>query len=762
MTRHPACTRGLMVLLAGSASGLLMAQTSATEGAVKDTPAAAATLSAATLSTVTVTDTAPGNESRSLPGRLRLEGAALTPRRLGSSDAAELLQGLPGLSLYGAGGVSSLPVIHGLADERLRIQVDGMDLMAACPNHMNSPLSYIDASNVARVRVFAGITPVSVGGDSLGGTVQVESAAPKFAAAGQGVLTEGHVGSFYRSNGRGRGADAALVVANEGMSLSYTGASAQSDNYHAAAPFKAAAATSGGALAGDEVGSSAYRARNQSLGLALRHDTHWLQLSASQQDIPFEGYPNQRMDMTGNRNTQLNARYQGQYEWGELLAQAYSQRTHHRMDMGADRDSYGTGMPMNTEARTLGASLKAHINWTERDLLRLGLEAQHHSLNDWWPPVGGTMGPNAFWNLNYGRRQRHDAFAEWEAQWQPQWSSLLGLRLSSVTTDAASAQGYNNNLASLWGNDAASFNAQGHRRTDLNWDLTALVRHTPAAGQSYELGYARKSRAPSLYQRYPWSTQAMAALMNNFAGDGNGYIGNQNLRPEVAHTLSATADWQAVPPPGAAPGSQPDWQVRGTVYLTQIENYIDAQRCAIGQCAAANQTDTHSFVLLQYQNQQARLQGLDLSGQALLGRTARLGTLQTRAVLNWVQGTNRVTGDGLYNQMPLNLRWSLEQQQGAWSQSLEWLAVSAKTRVSQVRNEMPTQGYALMNWRASYQFQQARFDFGIDNLFNRFYSAPLGGAYLGQGSSMAINGIAWGVPVPGKGRSIQLALRLDF
>ena len=33
--------------------------------------------------------------------------------------------------------VSSLPAIHGLADDRLRIKVDGMDLIASCPNHMN-------------------------------------------------------------------------------------------------------------------------------------------------------------------------------------------------------------------------------------------------------------------------------------------------------------------------------------------------------------------------------------------------------------------------------------------------------------------------------------------------------------------------------------------------------------------------------------------------------------------------------------------------
>ena len=63
MKRHPARTRSLMALLAGSASGLLLAQTAAPEGAAKDTPAAAATHSTAThptatLSTVTVTDTA--------------------------------------------------------------------------------------------------------------------------------------------------------------------------------------------------------------------------------------------------------------------------------------------------------------------------------------------------------------------------------------------------------------------------------------------------------------------------------------------------------------------------------------------------------------------------------------------------------------------------------------------------------------------------------------------------------------------------------
>ena len=56
-----------------------------------------------------------------------------------SSDTAELLAVLPGVSMQSGGGVSALPSIRGLADDRIRIKVDGMDLVSACGNHMNPP-----------------------------------------------------------------------------------------------------------------------------------------------------------------------------------------------------------------------------------------------------------------------------------------------------------------------------------------------------------------------------------------------------------------------------------------------------------------------------------------------------------------------------------------------------------------------------------------------------------------------------------------------
>src|SRR5690606_25026917 len=119
-------------------------------------------------------------------GATNVDARSLQSLRAATSDSASLLRDVPGVSLYGAGGVSSLPAIHGLADDRLRIKVDGMDLISACGNHMNPPLSYIDPTSVDAVAVFAGLAPVSSGGDSIGGTILVDSAAPPFAKAGEG------------------------------------------------------------------------------------------------------------------------------------------------------------------------------------------------------------------------------------------------------------------------------------------------------------------------------------------------------------------------------------------------------------------------------------------------------------------------------------------------------------------------------------------------------------------------------------------------
>ncbi len=711
-------------------------------------------------------------------GATTINATQIAPMRAATSDTATLLKDIPGVSFYGAGGISSLPVVHGLADDRLRVQVDGVGLIAACPNHMNSPLSYIDPTKVGTVAVLAGITPASVGGDSLGGTIIVNSAPPEFAKPGEGVLTNGNIGTFYRSNGDAFGGNLSATVATESYSLTYDGSSTQSGNYKAGDDFKAAgpAASDRGWLDGDEVGSSRYKAMNHAIAAALRQGTRLVELKVGLQDIPYEGFPNQRMDMTDNDTLQENLHYNDQFAWGTLDARAYHEKTRHKMDFADDKQFlYGSaatffapGMPMETEGENRGGQIKADISLSGRDNLTVGSELQQYRLDDWWPPSpavlppGYTMGgmaPNTFWNINDGKRDRLCLFADWEARWTSQWLTLLGARAEQVTMDAGPVQGYNNVMAG-YAVAAAAFNARDRKRTDDNQDVTALARFSPDASKTFEIGFARKTRSPNLYERYSWSQNSMALIMNNFVGDGNGYLGDIDLNPEVANTLSATADWH---------DAGGDWGLKATPFVSYVDDFIDAVRCTgsgtgmNSLCGgAANNTATEKFVQLQYANQAAKLYGVDLSGHLLLARTEGWGVFTASGLVNHVRGTNRDTGDDLYNIMPLHAKFALSQKNGGLSNSIELQLVSKKKDVSDVRQEMETSGYGLVNLRASYAWKRVRLDFGVENLFDKFYDYPLGGAYVGQGMTMSTNGVPWGTPVPGMGRSLYAGVNYQF
>ena len=699
-----------------------------------------------------------------------------------TSDTASLLRNVPGLNLQGSGGVSSLPVIHGLADDRLRIKVDGMDLISACGNHMNPALSYIDPTNVSSATVFAGITPVSIGGDSIGGTILVDSAAPEFSKAGEGLLRKGEIGGFYRSNGNVQGGNIAATVAGEKASLSYQGSTVKSDNYTAGDDFKPAgpAAAGRGWLDGDEVGSSRYKSTNQSLALALRHENHQAELKYSEQDIPYQGWPNQRMDMTDNDSEQINLNYEGQYDWGDLDARVYNEHTRHKMQFDDDKlfwygpnsgvptvdgepctpaggmNGCAAGMPMDTEGDNTGVTIKSDIPLSARDLLRVGVEAQDYDLDDWWDPSGKAMWPNRFWNINNGERDRMALFGEWEAEWNPQWLTQFGVRGEQVDMDAGDVQPYSPGFRSA---DADAFNAADREETDHNIDLTALARFTPDEMHTIEFGYARKTRSPNLYERYAWSRHGMAMRMVNWAGDGNGYVGNLDLDPEIAHTVSATFDWHDA--------AQEKWGLQLTPYYTHTDDYIDAARCSGDSgpgavCTTANLTATDAFVYLQFVNEAARIYGIDVSGHFPLAENTPYGSFTASGMLNYIRGKNDDTDDNLYNIMPLNAKLAVVHHLKNWTNTVELELVDEKDEVSWERNELETSGYGLVHLRSSYEWKQVRVDVGVENLLDKFYDDPLGGAYLGQGKTMSRNDVDWGVSVPGMGRSVYTGVNYTF
>jgi iron complex outermembrane receptor protein len=244
----------------------------------------------------------------------------------------------------------------------------------------------------------------------------------------------------------------------------------------------------------------------------------------------------------------------------------------------------------------------------------------------------------------------------------------------------------------------------------------------------------------------------MAMRMVNLAGDGNGYVGNLELEPEIAHTLSLSADWHD--------SDRQHWQLIITPFVTEVDDYVDAAPCTAMMCASANMMP--GFRYLTFANNDARLYGIDISGFRHLAVMEGVGSFVLRALINYVDGENSTSGDNLYNIMPLNATISLEHSNGNWTNTAEIHLVSAKDDTAAVRNEVETPGYALLNLRSSFSWQHIRVDMGIENSLDQQYDLPLGGAYVGQGKTMAATDVPWGIAVPGMGRSVYLGVNYRF
>jgi iron complex outermembrane receptor protein len=688
--------------------------------------------------------------SRPLPATV-LTSTEISPQRVVTSNTAELLNAAPGVSVYQGGGVSGMPVINGLNGDRIKMLINGMVVTSACANHMNPPLSYMDPTQLARAEIISGVTPVSKGGDSIAGTVIVESAPPHFTDDGS-LHTAGSVGTFYRSNGDGVGASATAHAASANVTVDYAGAWVRSNNYEDGR--------------GEEIASTEYESQNHSLQLAFKDGSDIYTVQSGFQKIPYQGFVNQRMDMVHNESWFLNARSLNHFSWGNLETKVFYQHIDHEMNFLDDKKFNRVpprNMPMITEGIDAGYGITAEIPITNQDLLRVGNELHFNGLDDYWPAtmaMAGMMGPNTYITINDGTRTRLGTFAEWERMWNPAWSTLLGVRNDMVWMDTGDVQGYNNSPMSAYAADAAAFNARDHQRTDANFDATALARFEPDDSSAYEFGYAMKSRSPNFYERYAWSSSVgdmgmaipqMAMNMIGWFGDGNGYTGNLDLDPELAHTVSVTGGWHS---PDKA------WALKVTPYYTYVEDYIGVRRIqdSFGPAHVG-------FVNLQFINHDAELYGVNVFGAMPLGSSDAFGAFALTADAGYVHGENAETGVSLYHMMPFNTQIALTHRLGGWSSAIEFDLVAGKTNVDTVRSELETAGYALVNLRTSYESEGWRFDFGVQNLFDTYFEHPLGGIYIEptMGNRLpSLGGREDKDNVPGQGRSFNVGVTYRF
>ena len=413
-------------------------------------------------------------------------------------------------------------------------------------------------------------------------------------------------------------------------------------------------------------------------------------------------------------------------------------------------------MPMETRAKNFGYKIQADWFLSHRDSIRLGNEFHSNQLDDFWPPICtkcADMGPNALINLNNATRDRVGTFGEWEINWSPILKSLLGVRYDHTMTDTSAVHGYNDK--SFYANEANIFNALNHERKFNTFDVTALTQFNPNTSSQYEFGYARKNRAPSLYEMYTWSTWGMVMPMIGWFGDGNAYTGNITLKPETAHNLSFTAEY--------FDPEENEWTVKVTPYFSYVENFIDVDRCGSSAFTCRVSQPKNGFYNLQFANHDARLWGMDVSGGIELYQSSNAGHFSARSIMSYVRG-ERMDGGNLYHMMPFNLKLDVDHQLAFWKSTFEMQFVDSKKDVQSIRNEVQTPSYIVLNAKTGIQWEKVGLDVGVDNLLDKQYYYPSGGSYIGDYYTMSINSTKFpnNRALPSMGRLVYVGLTISF
>ena len=373
--------------------------------------------------------------------------------KINDADTSSLLNHFLGVDIQKNGSLSGLPGIHGLFDDRVKISVDGIDLESSCTNHSDPDLAYLDINSIEYLKVFSGITPVSMGGDSLAGTISVKSKKPKFTS--NGSISSGKIKSFYKSNNDEQGGSLSSQFASENFSVNYIGSYTEANNYNSGSNFKNSSYGDSGSssdrtgILDDEVASTGFRVENHSIGLAFKKDNLIYDLKMSYQEIPYQALVNQRMDITDNHSYKVNFSISEDFDWGDYKIQAYTHHVEQKMNFGTNKQfMYGTayGMPMAHSGETNGINFTSNYLLNESKALRYGAEIQKYQLEDWWDPTGTSnmamMAPNTFRSINDGEKDKYSIFAELDNQIDTRWFSQIGIRYAFIQTDADDVDGY--------------------------------------------------------------------------------------------------------------------------------------------------------------------------------------------------------------------------------------------------------------------------------------------------------------------------------
>jgi iron complex outermembrane receptor protein len=674
-------------------------------------------LSAAFAATITL---APGQQPAGTLSPLTVHGMRDSQLWSGSArdigdgflfaqDGAALLRGVPGAAVVRNGEQTGIAQIRGLAGDRVKITVDGRSITPACPNHMDPPLHYAQPAAGDRFEVFAGIAPVSAGGDSIAGVIRVARAEPVFADAGDSLFG-GRFGGSFRGSQDVWSLSGSLHHATDRFRSEYRGGWMTADDLR---------------FPGGRVRASGFETQRHEWIGSVRTDGGYVSIDTGLTRTRDAGTPALPMDMVRDDSWHFGIQQREDLGWAMLETRAYVHDVDHLMDNFSLRPAPAMRMQAPATSRDYGLRSALEIPRGD-DLWIVGIDLHRAEFQ---AEQVNAMGQRRD-TFNDNVRTRGGGFIDWETPLADRWTARTGLRADVVETRAGMvASGFGGPAVMA---DRDAFNAGPRRHRDTLVDATAALRFEPDDATTLELGIGLKNRAPSLVERYLWTPANASAGL----ADGRTYLGNPALDPELSFQIGLGATRRGE-----------TWSVTLTPFYQSVRDFIQGEPHPV-------RVDAAGLPVLQYQNiRRAELYGVEL---AVAWELHEHFTLAANA--SHTRAQNRENGDALYRVAPLRGMASLVYQNDGWEAGVECEWAAAQNRVARGQNEPTTPGYGLVHLRLARELPLGvRVEAGVENVFDKRYSDHLGGVNRVAGGDVAVGG-----RIPGTGRFFYSGVNWTF
>jgi iron complex outermembrane receptor protein len=564
--------------------------------------------------------------------------------------------------------------------------------------------------------------------ESIGGAIDARTRHGDF-GTGQAFQVQGRVLGSAQSVNNGYQLDADLYASNQRHRVKLAAMTQAGDD---------AKFPSGNIL------PTAYERQRYDIGYGFRAGPHTVQLDYGYNDTGEAGTPALPMDIDYFQGDLYDLTYRFDLD-GELAVEASV--------FGSELDH---GMT-NYQLRQAPPAADWRQNIATSDNLGITLQTtQYDARGAWTFGVDGFTAehdsdidnPNntLFFVINFNDAEREvlGAYLEREQRFDDRWRGEFGIRYNRVTADAGEVDGSPAMMMQPAQILRDNFNVGDRRRRDHNVDLVARAWYTASATTRWYAGIARKHRSPGYQERYLWlPLEATAGL-----ADGQLYVGNIQLDPEVSHLLEIGLDYS---------GERLTLSPR--IYYNDVEDYIQGTpldpahpaTTVVRMMNAMNNTDRPDP--LQFSNVDAYLYGFDMDWTWRLAAQWSLS-----GVINYVRGEREDIGDNLYRIAPPNASIRLSYAASRWQAGVENVLYAAQENVSETNRERETAGYGIVNISGSWQVtSRLQLGAGVDNLFDRAYASHLGGY-----NRAANPDIERGERIPGYGTNLFARIIYQF